>query len=64
LRKGKLLMVDPEGEESGLAPAAPGLFRVGDEQPTAERLRFDSIVRGKAQRASYSGCDYFRTFTP
>ena len=31
---------------------------------TPERLRFSYIVNGEAWRATLSGCDYYRFFTP
>ena len=39
-------------------------FRVGDDPASPERLRFDTIVNGEALRASFSGGDFYRFFTP
>lgn len=63
-RKGKLWLVFPSGEEEELVPLAPGLFRVGREEHSAERLQFDAVVEGRALRANFSGVDFYRTFTP
>ncbi|HET6204851.1 MAG TPA: serine hydrolase domain-containing protein [Planctomycetota bacterium] len=63
LRKGRLLLALPQGAEVPLVPLEPGLFRVGEEE-SAERLRFDSIVNGRALRANFSGVDLYRFFTP
>jgi D-alanyl-D-alanine carboxypeptidase len=64
LRKGSLLLIEPWGEERALAPLGDGLFRIGDDGGSPERLRFDTILDGQAIRANLSGCDYYRTFTP
>ena len=60
LRKGKLWMSSWGDEvEYGLVELEPGLFQIGKEE-TAERLRFDSVVEGKALRAEFSGVSYHR----
>ena len=66
LRKGELWLIAPSGDEEPLEPLAGGeaLFRVGADKESAERLRFDSVVNGKALRATLSGVAYYRTFTP
>lgn len=64
IRKGKLWLVFPAGNEEELVPLGPGLFRVGAEEKSAERLRFDAVVGGRALRANFSGVDFYRTFTP
>ncbi|MBN1138626.1 MAG: beta-lactamase family protein [Anaerolineae bacterium] len=64
LRKGKLLLIEPEGDEEALAPLGGGLFRVGEDEHSPERLCFSTVLDGRALRANLSGCDYFRTFTP
>jgi CubicO group peptidase (beta-lactamase class C family) len=43
-----------------LASIEPGTFRVGDQEWSPERLRFEAIVDGLAQRAVYSGTPYHR----
>ncbi|MGN6377652.1 MAG: serine hydrolase domain-containing protein [Gaiellales bacterium] len=51
-------------ERYPLAPLGNGEFRVGEQTWSPERLRFDSIIDGTAQRAFLSGAAYHRTFTP
>lgn len=64
LRQGALVLVYPEGDEEPLLPAGQARFRVGQEPHTPERLCFDPIVQGAAQRATLSGAAYYRFFTP
>jgi len=64
LRKGALLLIEPSGDEEPLTPIEPGIFRVGTDAYSPERLRFDTIVDGYALRARASSCDYYRFFTP
>jgi hypothetical protein len=40
-----------------------GRYRVGREW-SPERLWFDSVIDGEAQRAWYSGATFHRTFRP
>ena len=63
LRKGKLWLVTPSGDERELVELKPGFFQVGTEE-TAERLRLDTVVNGKALRSNFSGVHFYRTFTP
>ncbi len=63
-RKGELLLILPSGAEETMEPLADGSFRVGSDARSPERMRFDTIVRGKAVRANLSGGCYYRTFTP
>jgi CubicO group peptidase (beta-lactamase class C family) len=46
-----------------LTPLGDGVFRVGKEW-SPERLWFDSVIDGAAQRAWLSGAAYHRTFRP
>jgi hypothetical protein len=62
-RGADLLLVYPGGAEEKLLPLGSGAFRVGSED-SPETLTFDTIVEGEAWRANYSGCDYYRFFTP
>jgi hypothetical protein len=62
VRRGVLYLVSPDGAETQMEPLAPGLFK--ETGMSAERLRFDSIVEGRALRANLSGVDYYRSFTP
>ncbi len=64
LRKGALLLVYPTGGHEILAPLGDGLFRIGADLRSAETLRFDAVAMGRALRATYSGCPYYRTYTP
>jgi CubicO group peptidase (beta-lactamase class C family) len=60
IRKGRLLV---DGEQP-LTQIGPGVFRPDGDINTAERVTFDTVVNGKAMHASYSGIDFYRTFTP
>jgi len=62
VRKGKLLFLTAEGEEA-VTPLEGGLFRVGEDY-SAERLRFNTILDGKALQANLSGIPYGRFFAP
>jgi D-alanyl-D-alanine carboxypeptidase len=47
--------------EDELISLADGSFRVGAEEWSPERLRFDAVVEGQALRASLTGCgEYYR----
>lgn len=63
LRKGKLWMEMPGGDERLLVPLESGHFRIGEERQP-ETVRFDEFVQGWAQRAVVSGVAYYRFFTP
>ena len=65
-RDGTLLLAqdDGDGVREPLAPLGPAEFRVGAPAWSPERLRFDTLVDGRAQRAVLSGGPYYRTFTP
>ena len=65
VRKGVLLMVAPEGTEDVLVPlGAPGLFRVGLDPASPERLQFDTVISGRALRSTLSGVSYYRSLSP
>ena len=64
LRKGTLVLVYPTGGNEPLEPLEDGLFRIGEDPRSPETLRFDAVASGKALRATYSGCPYYRTYTP
>ena len=64
LRKGELLLMYPTGGHERLAPLGDGLFRIGEDPRSPETLRFDAVAQGRALRANYSGCPYYRTYTP
>jgi len=68
-RKGQLWLVfpvAPDGfeDEQPLVPLGDGSFRAGTGETCPERLRFDTIVDGKALRAVLSDGVYERDFTP
>ena len=50
-------------ERFPLVPAGDAVFRVGEQPWTPERLVFDRVIGGRAQRATYSGTPYYRAFT-
>ena len=50
-------------ERLALTPVGPHVFRVGDPEWVPERLVFDTVIDGRAQRALYSGTPYYRAFT-
>ncbi len=51
--------------ERRLVPRGNGLFVIqGDQDPSPDWLQFDTVVDGRALRATVWGGDYYRTFTP
>ena len=50
-------------ERFPLTPIGAEGFRVGDQEWSPERMRFDTVMDGLAQRAVYSGTPYYRAFT-
>ena len=64
VRKGSLLLAYPQGGNDPLVPIGDGQFRIGDDPRSAETVRFDAVASGRALRATYSGCPYYRTYTP
>lgn len=63
-RKGQLILSSPAGDEDILVPTGENSFRVGEDEYIPERIMFDQFVNGQALRAVYSGCPYYRFFTP
>jgi len=47
-----------------LALLGNGVFRVGEDNHSPERIRFDAIINGQALRANLSSSECYRTFTP
>ena len=47
-----------------LVPLPDGSFRVGAEDWRPDRLRFDTVVEGRALRAIYDEAVWYRSFTP
>jgi len=68
MRKGALAMILFSGDDSGLeellVPLGNGVFRVGEDELSPERIHFDTIINGQAMRARFSGYDYYRVSTP
>jgi len=65
LRKGRLYLIYPQGDEESLSQIDDlGYFRVGAEPRSPEFIRFEAIIDGQAQFANLSGGVYCRTFTP
>ncbi len=64
LRKGKLLLITPTGEEEAVVPVEGDLFRAGDEEWSPERVKFDDPINGQTPRVNLSGQDYYRSFMP
>ena len=64
LRKGSLLLIYPTGGYEPLVPRGDGSFRIGEDPRSPETMRFDALASGRALRATYSGCPYYRTYTP
>ena len=60
IRKGQLLV---EGLQP-LGPIEPRVFRVAGQSIDVDRVVFDSIIEGRAMRATYSGIEFFRALTP
>lgn len=60
LRGDQLVLVYARGPEEPLVPLGESLFRVGAEDWSPERLRFDALAAGTALRASLSGVEYYR----
>ena len=60
IRKGQLLI---DGEQP-LVPIEPRVFRPASDPGDADRIVFDMIVNDQALRATYSGIEFFRAFTP
>jgi CubicO group peptidase (beta-lactamase class C family) len=64
IRKGALFLIMPWGLVEPLVPLADDFFRIGQDGRSPETLRFHALVDGRALRADFSGCPYYRTFTP
>ncbi len=63
LRKSTLILLFPSGETEVLIPLGDGTFRIGDDFRSPETLSFHAVLEGRALRADYSDCPYYRTFT-
>jgi len=60
IRKGQLLI---DGEQPQV-PVELRVFRPAGDPGGADRIIFDTIVNDQAMRATYSGIEFFRAFTP
>ena len=60
VRKGQLLL---EGVQP-LVALGPNVFRLAGEGNDADRIVFDMLANGQATRMTFSGIEFFRTFTP
>ena len=56
--------MDDVSQDAPLERLPDGGFRLGSDERSPERLRFDTLIDGKAVRATLSGCALYRTFTP
>jgi hypothetical protein len=64
-RRGSLRFLWGWGDEDWeLVPLPDGRFRVGTEEWSTRRIRFDTVIDGMATRAVLDGASYYRTFTP
>jgi D-alanyl-D-alanine carboxypeptidase len=59
LRNGRLWA----GGDTPLVPLGADLFRIGDEDHSPDRVRFGSVVNGRALVATFNGVDYRRIET-
>jgi D-alanyl-D-alanine carboxypeptidase len=67
VRNGALMMLLSEDEEATplpLEPLGPDLFRIGEQEFSPERARFDSLVEGHALRLFISGVPLYRKDIP
>jgi D-alanyl-D-alanine carboxypeptidase len=64
LRKGALVLIEHDGDEAPMVPLTDDRFRVGKDERSPERIRFDTILNGRALHARLSCCDFYRTATP
>jgi len=60
LRKGALILISLNRDEAPMAPLDEGIFRVGKDERSPERIRFDTVLNGRALHARRSCCDYYR----
>lgn len=64
VRKGELTLLNPWGNTAPLVSRGDGSFRIGADERSPETLAFSAIVDGRALRADYTGCPYYRTIEP
>jgi len=63
LRKGVPALIHASGDEEPMVSLGRAMFRVGEDERSPERIRFDTILNGRALRANLSCGDCYRTFT-
>ena len=59
LRKGKLSV-----DGAPLTPLDGGVFRVGPQDWSPERVSFHRVIEGRARHMKFSGVEFYRTGTP
>ncbi len=64
VRKGRLLLVKPDGSEESLTPVGQHTFSLEDETTSPEWIEFSWFANRRALRAKLSGGRYYRFFTP
>ncbi len=64
VRKGELTLLNPWGNTEPLTPRDDGSFRIGADELSPETLAFSAFADGRALRADYTGCPYYRTIEP
>lgn len=67
VRNGRLMMVLSEDDDptpQPLEPVGPGYFRIGKEDYSPERARFDTLIDGRALRLFVSGVPLYRKDIP
>ena len=64
VHRGALTLFNPWGHTEPLVPLGGADFRIGPDERSPETLSFSAIANGRALRADYSGCPYYRAFNP
>jgi hypothetical protein len=59
-----MISLHEEAKPTPLQPVGGGLFRLGEEVFSPERVQFDTVVDGFALRMSLSGVPLYRKDTP
>jgi hypothetical protein len=66
LRHGELVRFATDSwedpSEAPMIPLEDGSFRVGRQERTPERIRFEGVVEGRATRAIANGGAWYRSF--
>lgn len=61
--KGKLMLIEPAGDQAPLGQSSEGEFRLGEDARSPERLNFGMFIDGRPYEARLSGEAYHRSFT-